>query len=67
MIDQSESIKGVNEERQEDVTYFITELNGFIERSKERYTPDQILLYFDQEPISVNSNYINNKYEVVLC
>lgn len=67
MIDQSESIKGVNEERQEDVTYFITELNGFIERSKERYTPDQILLYFDQEPISVNFNYINNKYEVVLC
>lgn len=48
-----------------DLDYFLENLNELVSRSKKRYIPDVITLYFESEKILVGFNKDTNKYEVV--
>lgn len=48
-----------------DLDHFLTDLNALVSKSKKRYIPDVITLYYNSEQVLIGWNKNDNLYEVV--
>lgn len=68
MLTLTKDTQLLGKEEETDIDYFVDNLNKLVTKTEERYIPDGITLFYDNQKIIVKFNYNINMYEVaVLC